>query len=1066
MQFIKNRLRLASGVLAGILLFSQFAMVPVSVGATDNHNDVTICHATGSNSNPFEEITVDDDAVNGNGDSDHNRDGHQNGEDIIPPGSWDADGRNWTATNQAIWNNDCETTRVEVKKVVSPANDTGLFNLKIEGDTYAANVGNGGTTGEVYVDEDENITVSETQGTNTSLNSYTTSIVCKDDNGTGDVVKSGNATSVTIDDNDIKNGDDIVCIITNTRKAGNLKVIKDVVNDNGGTKTYADFTFKTSAGDSPRSFDATTSPDGEKVVSLPTGTNFTVTEVQANTGGYATTYSGSCNGTIVEGQTKVCTITNNDVTGQLRVVKEVVSDNGGDADASDFTLYVNGQTKTQNQYFNVNAGVYTVTESGPSGYGQTSLVCKDDNSQQVLTHPVTVGLGQKVTCTVTNSDNAPTLKVIKHVINNNGGTKLATNFLMSVTGTDVSDNEFPGDENGTVVTLDAGNYSVTESGPSGYGATYSADCSGTIALGEYKTCIITNDDNVPILTLLKQVWNDDGGTADADDWFLKATGPSTFGGWGGAISDSNFAAGTYTLSEHYGPNGYAASAWTCIGGSQNGNQITVEAGQIASCGIVNNDKPAEITVTKEVINNNGGDAEVSDFDLWVDSTQVLSGVSNEFDGNEWYFVKETDGPDGYKKTSLKCWDTTGNYPVAVSNPFYAKLDHSYHCKIVNDDVAPKLTIIKDSTPDDIQVFDFVIASPANYFYQHFQLNDNNTSWPVDDDKTFYLDTGNYTVTEAATDGWYLDGIHCWGDGNWNKDLANGKVMVELGLGDELTCKFKNNKFGEVKGFKFEDLNKNGYWNNGEPKLSDWTITLDEVEGDFAASTVTDQNGWYKFEDLKNGWYNVCEEQQSGWVQTTPDSYNGCEKVYVHAGDTDFVKFGNFQLGEAKGVKFNDFNGNGQRDVGEPTLKNWTIKLTKKCEVQADERTLQSLESECEDQTWTTLTDQNGAYSFTDLGLGTYVICEVQQATWTQTAPNTADGCVEFVIETSGHTEIVDFGNKANPQILGESTTTPQIAGTLVNTGASASKSLAFGLVILGALGAIHFLHSRRKDYAR
>ena len=45
------------------------------------------------------------------------------------------------------------------------------------------------------------------------------------------------------------------------------------------------------------------------------------------------------------------------------------------------------------------------------------------------------------------------------------------------------------------VTLEPAGYSVTETGPSGYAASpYSADCTGTIALGETKTCTITNND--------------------------------------------------------------------------------------------------------------------------------------------------------------------------------------------------------------------------------------------------------------------------------------------------------------------------------------------------------------------------------------------------------------------------------------------------------------------------------------------------------------------------------------------------------------------------------------------
>ena len=49
--------------------------------------------------------------------------------------------------------------------------------------------------------------------------------------------------------------------------------------------------------------------------------------------------------------------------------------------------------------------------------------------------------------------------------------------------------------------------------PAGYAASYSADCTGTIAIGETKTCTVTNDDIAPTLTVIKHVINDNGGTA-------------------------------------------------------------------------------------------------------------------------------------------------------------------------------------------------------------------------------------------------------------------------------------------------------------------------------------------------------------------------------------------------------------------------------------------------------------------------------------------------------------------------------------------------------------------------
>ena len=77
----------------------------------------------------------------------------------------------------------------------------------------------------------------------------------------------------------------------------------------------------------------------------------------------------------------------------------------------------------------------------------------------------------------------PKLIVIKHVINDNGGTASAGDFTLDRRRhrrhhpDDFAGAEAPG----TTVTLDAGSYNVTETGPSGYTATYSADCTGTIA---------------------------------------------------------------------------------------------------------------------------------------------------------------------------------------------------------------------------------------------------------------------------------------------------------------------------------------------------------------------------------------------------------------------------------------------------------------------------------------------------------------------------------------------------------------------------------------------------------
>ncbi|HUY85249.1 MAG TPA: hypothetical protein VMU97_01910 [Candidatus Dormibacteraeota bacterium] len=75
-------------------------------GNSNAHNKVTLCHATGSQSNPYVEITVDaNGAVSGHA-------GHAN--DIIPPFTYNDHGTNksfpglnWDTQGQAILNNNC-----------------------------------------------------------------------------------------------------------------------------------------------------------------------------------------------------------------------------------------------------------------------------------------------------------------------------------------------------------------------------------------------------------------------------------------------------------------------------------------------------------------------------------------------------------------------------------------------------------------------------------------------------------------------------------------------------------------------------------------------------------------------------------------------------------------------------------------------------------------------------------------------------------------------------------------------------------------------------------------------
>src|SRR5215217_2082422 len=85
-----------------------------------------------------------------------------------------------------------------------------------------------------------------------------------------------------------------------------------------------------------------------------------------------------------------------------------------------------------------------------------------------------------------------TLIVTTKVNNEGGGSSKPSDFTIKVHGNNPSITSFPGNSLGTVVKLDMGMYSVTESGPSNYNSSSSMDCSGAVMSVETVKCEITN----------------------------------------------------------------------------------------------------------------------------------------------------------------------------------------------------------------------------------------------------------------------------------------------------------------------------------------------------------------------------------------------------------------------------------------------------------------------------------------------------------------------------------------------------------------------------------------------
>jgi len=528
-----------------------------------------------------------------------------------------------------------------------------------------------------------------------------------------------------------------------------------------------------------------------------------------------------------------CTFTNTLQQGTLTVIKHVVNDNGGGLTASNFTLHVkSGGTDVAGSpaagsesgtSYSLNAGTYVVSENTPpTGYTQLTGFGTDCDSSG----NVTVVAGQTKTCTITNDDVSPQLIVIKHVINDNGGTLGAADFTMNVTATNPSDDSFPGAESpGTTITLDAGAYSVAEPAVAGYATSYSTDCTGTAIIGQIKTCTVTNNDIAPKLHLRKIIDNGNGGTATVADFTLTANGAGSndISGTSPVDSGATLIADTWALSET-SPAGYTASDWVCVGGNQSGSNITLAINEEATCTITNNDIAPSLTLDKITNYTHGGTAPESSWTLTADggSAGTLSGlgaightdvVSDATFQAGIYALSESNAPTGYTNGISYSCVKNGGAPVSGNSIALAVGDTAV-CSITNTDIAPQLIIIKHVINDDGDV------AQASDFTMHLTGSNlsNNDFAGSESGITVTLNAGSYSANETNSNGYM-------------KTLS-ADCSGTIAVGETKTCTITNNDIPHAtrtQGFwQTHTIYTSGIFNSITGGLTIGTHTIDNT----------------------------------------------------------------------------------------------------------------------------------------------------------------------------------------------------------------------------------------------
>ena len=749
-----------------------------------------------------------------------------------------------------------------------------------------------------------------------------------------------------------------VCTITNTyvEPIANLTLVKNVVNTGGGTAAASAWTL--TADSSTTDLSGAGGTSGE----VTPGT-YTLTE---STG--PDRYSPSDWSCVVNNQAPVlgnqiilengdsatCTITNTYVPpakASITVVKTVTNDNGGTATENTFDYFVNGVTEI---FHNVAAMFdavpptpFTLTETNTTGY-----TASDWGGDCATDGTVTLGEGESATCTITNDDIAPKLTVTKVVTNNSGtGNKVVADFPLFVGTTSVA--------SGAQNTFNAGSYVVSETNSSGYSATFSGDCDAngnvTLAVGDVKSCTITNDDNDPTeatITINKSVVKDFGGNAVAQDFSFLINGTSsTQFESDGSNQIVVTQAGAYTITE---PNrvDYTEDYSQC--------SFNVVLGQSYSCTVVNTQLPA----CSDGLNNDGREDQLIDYpadpgcddgddnsegdpetSITIDKVVVGEGANADqsFGFNFSWTQTTLDLALSANATPTKTVIQPGQGLVitedltglsrwnvqSISCGPDADLDENPNSVTLNFDVGEQITCVftnnhtpRDSGGNDENIIIKKEVTEGSDVEQFFNFNaswlpnenDSNVDFMLKDNGLF--DSGDlqagewYSISEVnLPSSWTLENVACTSSNELQDVVINASEFL-LNDNETITCTFTNDEdYSLLTGYKFNDENTNGIWDEGENGLEGWTIEaslFDESEDVY--SDVTDENGFYTIKVPAGSYGQLTEVQQNGWTQTAPFGEDLCYFEVGENSESSDCNFGNHRENTRGGG-----GGGGRRD---------------------------------------------------------------------------------------------------------------------------------------------------------
>ncbi|MTB53824.1 SdrD B-like domain-containing protein, partial [Lewinella sp. W8] len=273
------------------------------------------------------------------------------------------------------------------------------------------------------------------------------------------------------------------------------------------------------------------------------------------------------------------------------------------------------------------------------------------------------------------------------------------------------------------------------------------------------------------------------------------------------------------------------------------------------------------------------------------------------------------------------------------------------------------------------------------------------AWTVGNDNTVVSTAATLTVNPTATTTYTVVVT----DANGCSDT------------DDVTITVDPNACASLGDFVFVDTDGNGQQGLAllEPGVESVTVNLKDENGNIIATTTTNSNGFYSFDNLVPGTYSVQFELPAGFTSFTeanqgndatdsdadPGMNGMTQTVTLGEGETNnTLDAGVINTASLGDFVFLDRDADGQQDAGEPGIENVTVNLLLLGSPVA-----------------TTTTNGAGFYQFTDLIPGLpYVVEFVSPAGFESSPANVGDDATDSdADETTGQSPVVILASGEN-----------------------------------------------------